>query len=258
MASLYQCSSCLFASPTMEDLVNHICLNPPFNESEESSFVGEDICAAALQQAGASTSTAESPKFLERWEDNHVRLLISSYSKFKDLFGRGKTTKKEVFNKICAEFNAISDHKVTVEQCMRKWAKLEIKLKEIEDNNNQTGRARKSWKFQEDMTECIGVSPKIKPGFTFDTSSSSNSGTNQCDSDGEEGDTDGDEERKKKVKMPRKKRKSKSSAGEMLEFLQSYSEKREKVEEEKLAVLKSMKEDKKEFFSQFLDVLKNK
>ena len=116
------------------------------------------FCAAALQQAGASTSTAESPKFLERWEDNHVRLLISSYAKFKDLFGRGKTTKKEVFYKICAEFNAISDHKVTVE--------LEIKQKEIEDNNNQTGRARKSWKLQEDMTEYIGVSPKIKPGFT--------------------------------------------------------------------------------------------
>ena len=60
---------------------------------------------------------------------------------------------------------------------MRKWAKPEIKQREIEDNNNQTGRARKSWKFQEDMTECRGVSPKIKPGFTFDTSSSSNSGT---------------------------------------------------------------------------------
>ena len=57
-----------------------------------------------------------------------------------NLFGRGKTTKKEVFTKICAEFNAISDHKVTVEQCMCKWAKLEIKQKEIEDNNNQTGR----------------------------------------------------------------------------------------------------------------------
>ena len=112
---------------------------------------------------------------MERWEDNHVRLLISSYSKFKDLFGRGKTRKKEVFNKICAEFNVISDQKVTVEQCMRKWAKLDIKGKEIEDNNNQTGRARKS--FQEDMTECIGVSPKIKPGFTFDMSSPSNSGT---------------------------------------------------------------------------------
>ena len=48
------------------------------------------------------------------------------------------------------------------------------------------------------MKECTGVSLKINPGFTFDTSSSSNSGTNQCDSDGEE-------DRKKKVKTPRKK-----------------------------------------------------
>ena len=38
MASLYQCSSCLFASPTMEDLVNHICLNPPFNGNEPFCF----------------------------------------------------------------------------------------------------------------------------------------------------------------------------------------------------------------------------
>ena len=38
MASLYQCSSCLFASPTMEDLVNHICLNPPFNGNEPFFF----------------------------------------------------------------------------------------------------------------------------------------------------------------------------------------------------------------------------
>ena len=107
-------------------------------------------------------------------------------------------TKNEVFNKICAEFNAISDHKMTVKQCMRKWAKLAIKQKETEDNNNQTGRARKSGKFHEDMTECMGVSLKIKPGFTFDTTSSSTSGTNQGESDGEEGDTDGEEERQKR------------------------------------------------------------
>ena len=141
---------------------------------------------------------------------------------------------------------------------MRKCSKVEIKQKEIEDNKDQTGRARKSWKFQEDMTRCIGVSPKMKHGFTFNTSLSSNSGTNQCHSHGKVGDTDGEEERKKKGKMARKKRKSSSSAEEMLEFLQSYSEKKEKVEEEELALLKSMKEDKKEFFPQFLDVLKNK
>lgn len=41
----------------------------------------------------------------------------------------------------------------------------------------------------------------------------------------------------------------------MLQFLHSNSEKKEKADAEKLALLKSMK-DKKEFYSQLLDLLK--
>ena len=179
--------------------------------------------------------------------------------------GKGKTTKKEVFAKIATEFNSISEKQVTADQCLRKWSKLESKQKEIEDNNKQTGRARKSWKYHDDMSECMGSSPKISPGFTFDTSSSSSSGTNQCDRDNSEdlsyesGESEDETERKKKkAKPPTRKRKSNSSAAEMLQFLRSYSEKREKVEEEKLALMKSMKDEKKEFYSQFLELLKNK
>ena len=159
---------------------------------------------------------------------------------------------------------------MTVDQCLRKWSKLEIKQKEIEDNNKQTGKARKSWKYHDDMSDCMGSSPKISPGFTFDTSSSSSSGTNQCDRGGDShsedlSDKSGDDEsgdknqrKKKKAKFPTRKRKSNSSAAEMLQFLHSYSEKREKVEAEKLALMKSMKDEKKEFYSQFLELLKNK
>ena len=74
-----------------------------FPESEQIPFVGEDICALAYQQAdlervsnsdaGSVTSVdADNPKRLERWEDSHVRLLIASYSTFKNLLGKGKTT----------------------------------------------------------------------------------------------------------------------------------------------------------------------
>lgn len=133
--------------------------------------------------SNSSQPSAESPKFVERWDDRQVRLLISCYSKFKHLFGKGKTTKKEVFAKIAVEFNSISDQKVTAVQCSGKWSKLEQKQKEVEDNNKQTGKARKSWKFHDDMTECMGSSPKINPGFTFDTSSSGSSGASQCDND---------------------------------------------------------------------------
>ena len=44
----------------------------------------------------------------------------------------------------------------------------------------------------------------------------------------------------------------------MLVFLKEYGEKREKVEEEKLNILKTMQEEKKEFFGQLLSCLKIK
>ena len=81
---------------------------------------------------------------------------------------------------------------------------------------------------------------------------SSSSGANQCDNDGDShsqdhSDESGDDEsgednqrRKKKAKFPTRKRWSNSSAAERLQFLHSYSKKREK---EKLVLLKSMKDD---------------
>jgi len=37
---------------------------------------------------------------LERWEDSHVKLMISCSKEYKHLFGKGKSTKKEIFGKI--------------------------------------------------------------------------------------------------------------------------------------------------------------
>ena len=81
---------------------------------------------------------------LERWEDSHVKLLISCWEKQKQEFGKGKHTKKEIFNRIASEFNTIcTDVKVTGEQCCRKWLKLEAANKKIMDHNNTTGAERK-------------------------------------------------------------------------------------------------------------------
>ena len=54
-----------------------------------------------------------------------------------------------------------------------------------------------------------------------------------------------------------KKKEPKSSASEMLDFLKDYTAKREKVEEEKVNILKAMQQEKKEFFSQFFSFLKD-
>ena len=121
--------------------------------------------------------------------------------------------------------------------------KLEQKYKDVEDNNRQTGRARKDWKFLDDMTDCLGDSPNINPAYIIDTSSSIKcsepSFLSSCSVDGSlSSDEDAEEcdgtARKLKARRQRK-RKNYSSASEMLTFLEKYSEKRENAEEKNLS-----------------------
>ncbi|CAB3983023.1 E3 ubiquitin- ligase MARCH8 isoform X1 [Paramuricea clavata] len=56
-------------------------------------------------------------------------------------------------------------------------------------------------------------------------------------------------------KRCRKRPTGRSSAAEMLNFLQEYSEKREKTEEEKLTLLREMKEEKQQFYNRFFDFM---
>ena len=111
------------------------------------------------------------------------------------------------------------------------------------------------------MTACLGQSPKVNPAFTFDASaehqefrSASQSGNsttdngNCSDSSGDDADDDENVVRKKLKPRRQRKRKSNSSATEMLTFLQTYTEKREKAEEEKLNLLREMKDEKKTVF----------
>lgn len=44
----------------------------------------------------------------------------------------------------------------------------------------------------------------------------------------------------------------------MLSFMQEYSAKRDKVEEEKVQLMREMQDEKKKFFAQFLEIMKNK
>lgn len=62
---------------------------------------------------------------------------------------------------------------VTADHCLRKWKKLESKQKEVEDNNSKTDRAKKTWKFYEEMEECVSDNPNIRHVFIYEASSSS-------------------------------------------------------------------------------------
>jgi len=98
-----------------------------------------------------------------------------------------------------------------------------------------------------EIQACIGSDPKIKPVISLE------SGHVSGDESGELSNADG-----KPQKRPVRKRKSRSSAAEMLEFMNRYAEKREKVEEEKLNLMKEMQNDKKMFLSEYLEIMRKK
>lgn len=103
----------------------------------------------------------------------------------------------------------------------------------------------------------MGDNPKINPAYTLDTSSSSvPSMSSTAESNGE---SDNETQGGKTLRNTRKrKHKSNSSASEMLNFLKEYTAKKEKADETKVELLREMHNEKKQFFSQFLEVLKNK
>lgn len=82
--------------------------------------------ASRASNISSETDTSSMSSSLERWDDKHVKLLISCYGDHKHLFGKGKATKREIFSRIAYSFNRQSELMVTGDQCMRKWTKLKI------------------------------------------------------------------------------------------------------------------------------------
>ena len=152
-----------------------------------------------------------------------------------------------MFSKIAFSFHKQSNTKmVTGDQCLRKWNKLESTFKKVEDHNKKTGNNKKTMKYYDEIQACIGSDPNIKPVISLESGHVSGESGELSSADG------------KPKKRPVQKRKSHSSAAEMLEFMSCYAEKREKVEEEILNLMKEMQNDKKMFSSEYLEIMRKK
>ena len=74
-----------------------------------------------------------------------------------------------MFDKIAEQFTKISGRLATGEQCMRKWGKITSKQKEIEDHNNKSGNDKRSWKFYEELFECLANDATVNQVYTMES-----------------------------------------------------------------------------------------
>lgn len=128
-----------------------------------------------LTTIGTQESSAEKSKRCS-WANTEVRSLIAAY---KENYERLKTTrsshgKKSVWDGILADFLSLSsdagiDSDKTLAQIKEKWRSLFDKYKAVKDNNNKTGRDRKSFEFFDDIDDFLSGSDKVNPKFVKET-----------------------------------------------------------------------------------------
>ena len=110
------------------------------------------------------------------WEPAEVRSLIAAY---RDNYDRLRSTKsshgkKSVWDSIMEDFLSLcSDAGIetgkTLAQVKEKWRSLLDKYKAVKDNNNKTGRDRRTFEFYDDIDEFMSGSDKVNPKFVKET-----------------------------------------------------------------------------------------
>ena len=105
----------------------------------------------------ATWSEEETLKLVEIWGDAEIQVLLE-----------GAIRNKHVYDRI-AEGMKEAGYVRTGVQCRDKIKKMKTEYKKIKDNNNQTGRDRKVWKFYDCMNDILGNKPATRPAIVVDT-----------------------------------------------------------------------------------------
>ena len=110
------------------------------------------------------------------WSNPEVKCLISAYKQHHNLLKamRSAHGKKSVWESIMDEFiqlcrEAGIDTSKTLVQIKEKWRGVFDKYKNVCDNNNRTGRDRKTCEFYDDIDEFMASSDKVNPKFVKET-----------------------------------------------------------------------------------------
>ena len=111
-----------------------------------------------MQKAmAANWNDMETFKLVEIWGEEEIQALLE-----------GCTRNKAVYEKI-ARGMVEAGYQRTGVQCRDKMKKLKSEYKKVKDNNTETGRRRKAWKFYDCINDVLGNKPATRPAVVIDT-----------------------------------------------------------------------------------------
>ena len=103
-------------------------------------------------------SESETVKLIEVWGEESIQSELE-----------GCKRNKQVYDKIARELKAAGFERTAV-QCRDKIKKLRGEYKKVKDHNDETGRDRKSFVFDDQLNDILGHRPSIQPEHIIDTS----------------------------------------------------------------------------------------
>ena len=103
------------------------------------------------------------------WADKEVKALLTIWgdTKIQEELD-GAVRNKVVFERIAKKLQE-QGYEHDWKQCRAKVKNLKTKYREIKDNNNKTGRGRKSCKFYKELDRILGHRPALVPSALLDT-----------------------------------------------------------------------------------------
>ena len=107
----------------------------------------------------ATWSDEETAKLIDLWGEEDIQAELE-----------GCKRNKHVYEKIAREMTAANYDRNAI-QCREKIKKLRAEYKKVKDNNNVSGKGRKTMKFYEKLNDILGHKPATKPVIVVDTSS---------------------------------------------------------------------------------------
>jgi len=128
---------------------------------------------SASPSPSESSNRSEDHNKCSSWSLTEERCLIAAYNEYYDSLKSTKSSrgKKTIWEDIRKQFQSMCfDNGVESEKELKeKWRTLLDKYKSVCDNNNRTGRERKTFKHYKDIDEFMASSDKVNPRFVKET-----------------------------------------------------------------------------------------
>ena len=191
------------------------------------------------------------------WTRQATLVLIEEYKKNAHKFRDIKVKKKNIWEDIASVLKE-QGYYMTGKQVEGRWKTITASYRQVVDNNNTSGKGRRTCAFFDELSEVYGYRPNVRPRVLYDNN------RRQCDPQAEPQPSTSSEPAAcskqpstDSTSQPSRKKQKSSKKDTYLDWLKEEAEVSRKEEEKKLLEVQKQHQEKMVMFKGCLEVFKS-